>query len=95
MGYTENDGSVRIDRFKEHGKWYDTYAIDMSKYWNDRIDGRINLIHDALREAIADDSRFGPNWVDGWLRQGGFIVCLEPYHKQSHPITLKAFRSDD
>lgn len=92
MGYSENDGSVRIDRFKEHGKWYDTYAVDMSNHWNDRNeDGSYNLIHDALRDAIAADPRFGPQWVGGWLRQGGFIVCLEPYHQQSHPITLKAF----
>lgn len=89
MNYSENPGMVRIDRFKDTGKWYDTYAINMSGYWHVIIDNKWNRIHNALKSAIADDERFGPYWVDKWLAQGGFIVCLEPYHEHSHPIILK------
>jgi len=88
--YDERDSMVRIDRFKESGKWYDTYAVDMNDHYLSRdIDGNYNLIHDALRKSIAQDERFGPDWVKGWLDQGGFIVCLEPYHDMAHPIVLK------
>jgi hypothetical protein len=28
MGYTTQEGMVRVDRFKERGKWYDSLAFD-------------------------------------------------------------------
>lgn len=87
--YSENPGMVRIDRFKDGGKWYDTYEIDMSAYWSEKIDGKFNFIHDALHKAISSSERFGEGWIEGWLLQGGMIVCLEPYHQQAHPIMLK------
>ena len=84
MHFSENPGMVRFDRFKESGKWYDTYEVDMFDYWDATI-----IPHDALNLAITASPRFGEGWVNGWLRQGGFIVCLEPYHKSAYPVVLK------
>lgn len=77
MGYSENDGMVRIDRFKKSGKWYDTFSVDMSNYYNEP------LIHVALSKAIKD------RFTHDMFENGYFlIVCQEPYHINSHPIIL-------
>lgn len=85
MGFTTNDGMVRVDRFKESGKWYDTIEIDMSEHYNDLS------IFNALEESINEHTakHWGrDNFVIGWTNQGGSFVCLEPYHKHSHPVML-------
>jgi len=82
--YSENPGMVRFDRFKESGKWYDSYAVDMTEFW-DTI-----TPHDGLESAIAADPRFGEAYVFSWLNQGGYIVCLEPSHRYSYPVMLKS-----
>lgn len=74
MGYSNDESIVRVDRFKPSGKWIDDLAINMGAHYNDTI------IQDALRDA---------------LRESGFelgyytFVCLEPYHKHSHPIMIR------
>jgi hypothetical protein len=85
--YSENSGSVRVDRFKESGKWYDTFALDMSEYYDHGI-----IPHDAVRTALDKEmaKNFNrDNFVEGWLNQGGFFVILEPYHKNAYPVVLK------
>lgn len=73
MGFTTKEGMVRVDRFKERGKWYDTHEVDMSKHYN------ADSIHDALEECLRRD---------GVSLDGFVFVCLEPYHKFSHPVML-------
>lgn len=73
MGYHVDDGMVRVDRFKSSGKWYDSHAIDMRRYYSDV------LIHDAVARAILDADI---------STEGFFFVCLNPYHEHSHPITV-------
>lgn len=82
MGFTVNGSMVRVDRFKESGKWYDTLEVDMTSYYN------LSFIHDAVRYSLilmAGNDEF----VESWLNQGGFFVCLEPYHVNAHPVVLK------
>ena len=83
MGYTIHSSHVRVDRFKESGKWYDTLEVDMEDHYYD------NIIQDALRRSINESYSHVNNFVDGWLAQGGSFVCLEPYHQNSHPVMLK------
>ncbi len=79
MGYSENEGMVRVDRFKDSGKWYDTFSIDMNLYYND------DNIYNALEKAIQD--RFIK--LNLKIPDEGYIVCLEPYHKWAFPIMIK------
>lgn len=80
MGYTTEEGSVRLDFFKPSGKWYATEAIDMSSGYHKPS------MHGALKEAINRDL-YMPR--SGNLRYGGMtVVCLEPYHKHAHPVML-------
>lgn len=79
MGYHVNDSMVRVDRFKERGKWYDSHMVDMNSVYHH------NSIHDGLKECLARD---GIN-IEGYI-----IVCLEPYHKHAHPIMLKDHLKD-
>lgn len=79
MGYHVNDSMVRVDRFKERGKWYDSHAVDMGSVYNHPD------IHEALKECLL---------VEGIKIDGFIIVCLEPYHVHSHPIMLKSHLKD-
>ena len=74
--YSDNVGSVRVDFFKESGKWKYTEAIDMSDFYYD------DLIHRAFRKALIKH-------FNGEVRFVGLrAICLEPHHKYSHPISL-------
>ena len=77
MGYTEDDSMVRVDFFKESGKWYTTEAIKWIGY-----DGNI-LIHDAFSLSL-----FYHLYENNKLRLFEMqAICLEPYHSHSHPIS--------
>lgn len=84
MGFTIKEGMVRIDCFCNTGKWYDTLEVDMSSYYN------LSFIHDVVKYSLIL-SAGNDEFVDNWLAQGGYFVCLEPYHKYSHPVMLKSF----
>jgi hypothetical protein len=75
MGFSPIDAMVRVDRFKHTGKWYDTFAIDMSEHYRSPDLGR------ALYELIK---------AKGVSMDGYIFVCLEPYHERSHPMLLKS-----
>lgn len=79
MGYNVNDSMVRVDRFKERGKWYDSHAVDMGPHYHNPS------IHDAVRLAIQDASINMDEFI---------IVCLEPYHVHAHPVMLKSHLKD-
>ena len=73
--YIENPNSCRVDFFKESGKWYTTEAVEfLSNDYNN------SSIHEALKNALAK--------AIGNRLRGMQAVCLEPYHKYSHPISL-------
>lgn len=103
MGFTTNEGMVRVDRFKPGGKWYDTWAVDMSRWYNQdagRSSGELlPPVWEAVRLAIID--HMCPSGVltarveadladrfDAWT-----WVCLEPYHFQAYPVTFLSLRN--
>lgn len=93
MGYTTNDGRVRVDFFKPSGKWYGTASVDMERWYNDARGDLRECVMEACRAEAAKGSAgewghtFGP---DGWVVDGGTIVCLEPHHKHAHPVMIKS-----
>lgn len=74
MGYAVEDCMVRVDRFKETGKWYDSISLDMEDFYN------VDDLHWAVQECLR---HFGFE-IHGWI-----YICLEPYHKNAHPVMLK------
>ena len=79
MGYTTEEGMVRVDFFKEHGIWYCTEAVK----WLSWKGGSDNLIHDAFEKALAAHFKDKPRLVGMWA------VCLHPYHEREHPLMMK------
>ena len=75
MGYAISDAMVRVDQFKPRGKWYQTLAIDMSGQYE------AESPHEGLKAALL---AAGHN-IEQWT-----YVCLEPYHRYSYPVILKA-----
>lgn len=73
MHYSDKPQMVRVDFFKESGKWYATEAIEWMHYSK-------MLIHDAFIRSLqaSCNGRFS----------GMTAVCLEPYHEHAHPIML-------
>ena len=76
--YTINSFSCRVDFFKPSGKWYAAYEVQFRYY-----DFRNTSIHKALKNALQD--------ADLWDKLKEFdCICLKPYHKDTHPICIKA-----
>lgn len=80
--YTENPAMCRIDIFKENMKWYTTISVE--------IDYEEPLIHDALRKGL---SKYFSEWDGKEHYVGMWAICLEPYHKHSHPVALRIDRA--
>lgn len=78
--FSENPGMVRVEYFKDSGKWYMTEAIDMSEWYFEP------MVQNAVRKAL-DASR--PERPSGWWSSFN-IVVLEPYHEHGIPVMLKA-----
>jgi hypothetical protein len=90
MHYSDNEGSVRVDFFKESGKWGYTEALDMNAWYDkgyppngshsQELPHCVEAVRRALRERLISD-----NGADH--RMGGLIyVVLEPYHLHAHPV---------
>lgn len=81
MGYAVEEDIVRVDMFKDTGKWYESIAVKWIEGGYDSVS-----IHESLRASLfrelKEDS--GPPRLSGMT-----AVCLEPYHKHSHPIMLR------
>jgi hypothetical protein len=79
MGFHINDSMVRVDLFKPSGKWSESFAIDMGEFYNEL------LIHDAVTKAWLKTREIQDplHWKE-WT-----LVCLEPYHKHSHPVIIR------
>lgn len=65
---------VRVDRFKDGGKWYDSFAINMEGVYDHPS------VHDAVQLCIEQA---------GYTMEGWIYVCLEPYHRHAYPVMLK------
>jgi len=52
--YSTDAASVRVDFFKPSGKWYTTEAVVWTRYHGTDHDGKITLLDDAFREALAE-----------------------------------------
>lgn len=72
--YSANPAMVRVDFFKESGKWYATEQMEWRHY-----DGKI-LIHDAFLHCL--HSQFNGHY------SGMTAVCLVPYHEHAHPLMI-------
>jgi hypothetical protein len=77
MGYSEDEGMVRVDFFKETGKWYTTEAVKWTGGY-DCLD-----IHTAFEKSLRD--HFTKTGKVSRLT-GMTAVCLNPYHEHSHPL---------
>ena len=75
MGFSEKDSMVRVDFFKDTGKWYCTEAIDFHDVYN--VDDIIYACRFAIKRHVV-------NRLSGMT-----AIILEPYHENSHPIMLK------
>lgn len=79
MGFTTDDAMVRVDFFKESGKWYTTEAVKWVGYDDPDI-----------YEAFANSLKQHLAYPDGRLRLSGmFACCLEPAHIRPIPLMLK------
>lgn len=72
--YSDKPYMVRVDIFKPSGKWYETISVSMKDKYHTAD------LHEALRSAILVRRTIADNWL---------YVCLDPYHKHSHPIILR------
>jgi hypothetical protein len=77
VGYSDDASMVRVDFFNPNGKWKYTEAVK----W---IGWDTPLIHEAFAESLRQHFASCPNRLSDLT-----AVCLEPYHKYSHPIVLK------
>ncbi len=80
MGYSEDPSMVRVDFFRESGKWYTTEAVKWL-IWEGTPE---NLIYDAFREALKNHFKKTPGRLDGM-----WAVCLKPWHEHKHPLMIK------
>jgi hypothetical protein len=96
MGFCINPGCVRVDRWKPQGKWYDTWEVDMTPFWN------VLFIHSGVAAAImvalerSDMARDEPKGLESYNPSQWWDVlgswnwtCLKPYHRNSHPVMLR------
>ena len=79
MGYIDQEDMVRVDFFRESGKWYCTEAVK----WTGSYNGEV-LIHAAFRKSLQDHFKDSTNRLSGMD-----AICLEPYHEHSHPIVIR------
>lgn len=79
MNYSDDERMVRVDFFKESGKWYTTIAMKWTGGYTDR------LIHDAFAQSLRDHFKDNPNRLKDMD-----AVCLHPYHTHAHPIQIKS-----
>jgi hypothetical protein len=86
MGNYSNDAaSVRVDFFKESGKWYTTEAVKWKTYFAPM------LVEDAFAEVLVDHLR-DPETNEVRLL-GMTAVCVEPYHENARPQMMTVERA--
>ncbi len=98
--YSEDPSMVRVDFFKESGKWYCTEAVKWTGKTGwvhdpSKSDGSVmraefaKSLRDHLRHPTPIDIAVDGHVVEDTYRLTDMrAVCLEPYHKNSHPICM-------
>lgn len=79
MGFATEDHMVRVDLWKDSGKWYDTVALKWDRY-ETKKDNAVELIHETFRRCFKE--QFFNHYM------GMRATCLEPYHEHSHPLSI-------
>lgn len=77
--YSKATNSVRVDFFKESGKWYTTEEViwDGAHY--------TGLINDCFKSVLTHHLKTATG-----IRLSGMIaVCLDPYHEDSFPLMCR------
>jgi hypothetical protein len=77
MGYSTDPEMVRVDFFKQSGKWYCTEAVRFYQYNESDI---MYAFARALQEHMGGDTERLSD-MDA--------VCLHPYHKHAYPLMMK------
>jgi hypothetical protein len=84
MNYSEHPDHVRVDFFTERNKWYTTEEVVWTGPYESVFTSKsVTLIHDSFRISLRNHFGDKPRLVGMWA------VCLEPYHRYSHPLMVK------
>jgi hypothetical protein len=79
MGYTDDETMVKVDFFKDTGKWYTTEAMKWDKYTSGE-DGNYEDIKDIFKRCLRQHLKGRMNDM--------IAVCIEPYHQHAHPLMV-------
>lgn len=74
--YSDKEDTVRVDFFREGGKWYTTEAMRWIDYDKVYI---FEAFEVSLHQHFGGKNRLTGMWA----------VCLDPYHVYSHPLMVK------
>jgi hypothetical protein len=77
--FSKHSNHVRVDFFKESGKWYTTEKVPMNGKYNDS--SVVAVFTKALLDHLTDSH--------GIRLSGMWAVCLDPHHEHSYPIMVK------
>jgi hypothetical protein len=90
MGFSAEEGRVRIDFFKDGGKWYQTEDVNMDDFYcgstglATQSKAQCYSLPEAIIAAMRADLKFRRD--DGTFRYAGcWAIVLEPYHEWTHP----------
>ena len=82
MGYSKDDRMVRVDFFRESGKWYTTEDMIWDRYSNKDSDGKgIELVDETFKRCL--NEQFPGQFI------GMIAICLEPYHEHAFPQMVR------
>ena len=81
MGYTEKSESVRVDFFKESGKWHGTREMIWDRFQSQCSKNDYESIHDIFERCLSQSYPI--------QYSGMYAVCLYPYHENAHPLMIK------
>lgn len=77
MGFTKNNNMVRVDFFRDTGKWYATNEMVWDRY-HSTVNGGFEYLQETFCRCLRQ--HFGEYY------KGMTAVCLEPHHEHSHPV---------
>lgn len=81
MGYSSDSRMVRVDFFKESGKWYTTEEMNWDRYHSKDSDGNIELVDETFERCL--NEQFHESF------KGMIAICLEPYHENAFPQMVR------
>ena len=81
MGYSIDSSKVRVDFFKESGKWYTTIELEWDRWSMKLPDGSTELVDETFERCLDEQ-------LEGRFK-GMIAVCLEPYHENAFPLMVR------